>query len=590
LNPLTCASIYLSLTVSAVLPIFVAPTITQSVQAQTTETILYVDANTGNDETASGTRDSPYQTLTQAIAAAPANAVIQLANGTYSEDTGETFPIVVKKPLEIRGHPSSQGYQVKIQGGGEFYSPTGAGQSVAIALLEDSTLTGVSVTNQRDRGIGVWIEGASPTLIKNTFERNDNTGVAVNGKGAAVIQDNYFYSNSGNGMVIYGQSQPTVENNTFERTGFGISITQEASPELIGNEIKHNRIGVMVEGNAQPILRENLIALSTEDGLVAITNSRPNLGTSDAPGGNIFRSNRGQAIKNLTKTYTIPASGNQIAGETTGQIDLSATVAETAPIPRDPLPLAETPNQDPSTNESNAAETAPIPLNRNLSPLPATSNQGTATNESDSDSSSRELVWTAPNYVPSANSGSNRPLPPLNPSLSSSPSESQQVLPPSQPLSFDPPPPESVPRNTASNENNATTNASSNRSSGRSLEELLVLEPNASPSNSSPRRNANSLPVPSGNIPTGQPFRPGASPEERVTAVGGQYRVIVEITQASDKRRVQEIVPQAFASRYQGRPVMQVGIFRTTANAEEIRQKLRQAGLQAQIIAVSNDQ
>ncbi len=570
MNPLTCSSIYLSLTVSAVLPIWVTPAIAQSVQAQTTETILYVDANTGNDQIASGTRDSPYQTLTQAIAAAPANAVIQLANGTYSEDTGETFPIVVRKPLEIRGHPSSQGYQVKIQGGGEFNSPTGAGQSVAIALLEDSTLTGVSVTNQRDRGIGVWIEGASPTLIKNTFERNNNTGVAVNGKGEAVIRDNYFYSNSGNGMVIYGQSQPTVENNIFERTGFGISITEEASPQLIGNEIKHNRIGVMVEGNAQPILRENLIALSTEDGLVAITNSRPNLGTSDAPGGNIFRSNRGQAIKNLTKTYTIPASGNQIAGETTGQIDLSATVAETAPIPRDPLPLAETPNQDPSTNESNAAETAPIPLNRNLSPLPATSNQGTATNESDSDSSSGELVWTAPNYVPSANT----PLPPLNPSRSSSPS---------QPLSFDPPPPESVPRNPASNEDNGTANASSNRSSGRSLEELLVLEPNASPPNSS-------LPVPSGNIPTGQPFRPGASPEERVTAVGGQYRVIVEITQASDQRRVQEIVPQAFASRYQGRPVMQVGIFRTTANAEEIRQKLRQAGLQVQVIAVSNDQ
>ena len=165
----------------------------------------------------------------------------------------------------------------------------------------------------------------------------------------------------------------------------------------------------------------------------------------------------------------------------------------------------------------------------------------------------QEQVWTAPN-------SSFSPIPPLG----------------SSPLS---PPEENV--NPPINNNNAQlTLPPVNRSDSNSprLRELLVLEQNASP------RNPNSLPVPSGNIPRGNPFRPGASPEERAAAVGGEYRVVVELVGAGDKRRVKEIVPEAFTSRYQGRAVMQVGIFRSRANAEEIRQRLRQAGLQVRVI------
>ncbi|MDR9403586.1 MAG: DUF1565 domain-containing protein, partial [Halothece sp. Uz-M2-17] len=466
----------------------------------------------------------------------------------YSEETGESFPIVVRKPLEIRGTPNNKGYHVKIEGGGEFNSPTGAGQNVAIALLENSTLTGVNVTNQRDRGIGVWVEGASPTLLKNTLQQNDNTGVAINGTGRAVILDNYFYSNSGNGIVIYGQSQPTIKSNILERTGFGISITEASRPQVIGNEIKHNRIGIIVEGNAQPVIRENLITLSTEDGLVAIARSQPNLGTLDEPGRNIFRGNRGQAIKNLTKTYTIPASGNEISGETSGNIDVRATVAQNRPLPQQ----------------------------RNLSPLP------TLSQPSDSnDTPVREQVWSAPNNSNRRSSSINQQsLPPLNtqqPLLPPASNNNQSASNQSPPSNL--PPLKSPPRNTPER-NNTNTASDSNRSS---LQDILVLEPNASPT---PRRNPNALPVPNGNIPSGNPFRPGTSPEQRVRQVGGQYRVIVEIRQASDKTRVKEIVPGAFTSRYQGRAVMQVGIFRSEVNAEEIRQRLQQAGLKVQVISM----
>lgn len=525
MNPLTRPSLSLTLALSSLLPVVVvAPVTVESAQAQPTATILYVNPNSGDDQTGNGDPDRPYQTLTQAIAIAPSNAVIQLASGTYSEETGETFPIIVRKPIEIRGELRNQGYNVKIEGGGQFNSPTGGGQHVGIVLLENATLTGVNVTNKLDRGVGVWIENASPTLLQNTFERNDNTGVAVNGTGRPTILNNYFYSNSGNGLVIYGRTQPTVKDNTFERTGYGISVMENASPQIIGNEIKSNRIGVIVQGQAQAILRENTITQSTEDGFVAISNSRPDLGTAEDPGRNIFRSNGGKDIKNLTKDYTIPASGNRLASGTEGEVDLNRAIA--ARIPQD---------QSPSPARS-------VPL-------------------SNADPATKEQIWTAPNSANSLPPRANTPLPPLR-SL-----PLVEPEPDSRPLS--PPSPEP---------------ASGGNSGRNRLEEILVLEPNVSPNRPPTRRNPNSLPVPSGNIPTGSPVRPGASPEERAAAVGGEYRVVVEIIQASDKTKVKQIVPDAFTSRYQGRAVMQVGIFRSQANAEEVRQRLRQEGLQVRVI------
>ena len=559
MNPLAFKSIYLGLAFSSIVPTLLAPVAVTTVQAQVTETIIYVHPRTGDDQTGTGSENRPYQTITKALAVAPTNSIIQLAEGTYSENNGEEFPIVVKKPLEIRGTPRNQGYHVKIEGGGEFYSPTGAGQNVGIVLLAEAALTGVSVTNLRDRGVGVWVESASPTVSRNTLTRNDNTGVAVNGTGQAIVTDNYFYNNSGNGMVIYGQTQPLVKNNTFERTGFGISITEQATPQLISNEIKHNRIGVIVEGKAQPLLQDNVITLSTEDGLVAIGNSRPNLGTANAPGGNVFRSNQGQDIKNLTKNYIIPANGNQIGGEITGKIDQRGTA------------------------------TAPTPPESNLPPLATISRQERPSTQPSRNTSTQEQVWTAPNSpysqpsVPIGNS------PQLNTDTSLSPLHSLPLIPPesgnNSPVSGDIELKLSPANPIATSNRPSRGNPSVNSNSrGNRLEDILVLEPNVSPSNPPSRSNPDLLPVPSGNIPTGNSFPPGTSPEERGRSVGGEYRVVVEITSASDSRKVKDIVPEAFTSRYQGRRVMQVGIFRSQANAEEIRQRLRQQGLQVQVI------
>ncbi|MGD1922424.1 MAG: DUF1565 domain-containing protein, partial [Pleurocapsa sp.] len=186
--------------------------------------IIYVNPESGNDSQ-SGEKKYPFKTITQALKKATSGVKIQLASGTYDETTGEIFPLIVNNKIVLQGNSNNQGHNVIIKGGGDFVSPTGAGQNVAIAALKDAgRITGITVTNDRSRGHGLWIESSNPEIVGNTFTRNGNTGVSVNGKSSPLIDDNYFYNNSGNGLLVYGVSQPNVVKNTFEQTGFGISL------------------------------------------------------------------------------------------------------------------------------------------------------------------------------------------------------------------------------------------------------------------------------------------------------------------------------------------------------------------------------
>ncbi|MEM9274867.1 MAG: DUF1565 domain-containing protein, partial [Cyanobacteria bacterium P01_F01_bin.143] len=146
-----------------------------------TKNIIYVNPHRGNDN-AVGNQNSPLRTITKALKKAQPNTIIALASGTYSEETGETFPIIIKKNITLQGTTESQGSNIIIKGSGDFISPTGAGQNVAIAMIKDAgTITGVTVTNPHTRGHGIWIESANPTISYSSFIGNGNTGVSVNG-------------------------------------------------------------------------------------------------------------------------------------------------------------------------------------------------------------------------------------------------------------------------------------------------------------------------------------------------------------------------------------------------------------------------
>lgn len=282
-------------------------------QVSDTATVIYVNPTLGTDESGRGRGElTPYRTITYALSQAQQNTVIQLAPGSYTRDTGEVFPLVTKPGVIIRGDESTKGQTVVIIGGENYVSPTFARQSVTIRTEGNSQIRGVTVTNPYSRGTGIWVEAGNPTIRNSTFANSLRDGVFVSGNSTPTIEGNVFTNNDGNGISLARAAQGEIRNNVFQDTGFGLAIGGTASPLVANNQIIQNTDGVVVSNSARPVLRGNVIENNTRDGVVAIADALPDLGTTDNPGENIIRSNARHDVYNATRSNTLVAVGNQI--------------------------------------------------------------------------------------------------------------------------------------------------------------------------------------------------------------------------------------------------------------------------------------
>ncbi|HBB32709.1 MAG TPA: hypothetical protein DDZ80_09090 [Cyanobacteria bacterium UBA8803] len=198
---------------------------------------LFVNPSTGDDKTGNGQERSPFKTIAQALQAAQPNSAIALAPGVYSSATGESFPLIMKPGVTIRGNPRTRGENITIQGGGIFNSPTAKSQNITILAANGASLIGVTVTNPDPQGYGLWIESSSPIVVDNTFTGNGSGGIAVQGNSAPTIRSNYFYNNGGNGIVVEGILQADVRENVFETRALGVAMVENAAPETKQPEI-----------------------------------------------------------------------------------------------------------------------------------------------------------------------------------------------------------------------------------------------------------------------------------------------------------------------------------------------------------------
>ena len=516
--------------------------------------VLFVNPAVRDETIGNGSKRAPFKTITQALRIAQPNAVIVLSTGTYSTSSGETFPLILKPGVSIQGDRRTRGRNIVIQGGGTFLSPTFARQNITILGANRATLRGVSVTNPNPRGYGLWIESSSPMVIDNTFTRNSHDGISITGNSASIIRSNYFYQNGANGMTIYGTSRPEVRENVFEKTGFGINIAQKAAPVLVGNRIIKNRAGIVAQANARPLLRGNVIEGNTEDGVVAIATSQPDLGTRTEPGGNVFRRNGRYDINSSASNQVIPAFGNTIANaRISGSVDFTGMGSSVAKLSQSagsqarattnmtsidiPVPTLPSTDQAPLTPSSQPPQTLNFVQNNSLS------------SDQSKDSGSASNTQLAP--ASASDTAIEIPIP----ATASSP----VARPP--------------------------------RQSGGSVRTLPVLQ--------SARIVASELlPVPSSNVPIGDSrnlptvlvpksrvLSAGSPPlpPTRATALGLSYRVVVEAASASKQALVRSLVPGAFRTFSQGKVLMQVGAFSDRTQADKIRRMLSSKGLRAVI-------
>ncbi len=342
--------------------------------SQTTSvTMIFVSPLIGHDATGDGTQRSPFRTLTYALERASAGTTIMLAPGIYSADTGEQFPIRLKRGVTVHGNPGTRGDGVLIRGGGDFVSLTATRQNIAILGANQATLTGVTVTNPNPRGYGIWIESSSPRILDNTLTGNLHDGVSVNGTSAPLIQRNQFVQNGANGVTVFGRSHPRIQDNVFENTGYGINLGDAAAPIIVNNHIVNNRSGVVAQEQSRPVLRHNRIEDNQQNGVVAIAQAQPNLGTQNDPGHNQFSSNGQHAINAQVVDVPVIAAGNQIdPARVVGPVNFEAQTASAisvASIP-DPVPVADA--FPPTVNAGERITTPPPSPARASALIPAT--------------------------------------------------------------------------------------------------------------------------------------------------------------------------------------------------------------------------
>lgn len=560
--------------------------------------VLFVNPSIGDDTSGNGSENAPWKTITQALQVATPNTIIKLAPGTYSADTGEVFPLMLKPSVAIQGDTENKGQGIIIQGGGQFLSRSFGGQNVTIVGANKAGLSGVTVTNSNPRGYGVWIESTNAVIADNTFTGNTQDGVAVAGNSASTITKNYFYRNGANGITISGNSLAQIRENVFEQTGFGVNVTQTAAPVVVSNVIKDNRAGIIVQAKSRPILRNNLIQGSKEDGLVAIAQAMPDLGNATEAGGNEFRNNSRYDINASAAKQEIVAVGNTINRQRiAGKVNLTAPVATPANQVLEQIPEnGEIVFTAPGVSDTNTQPRQPV-SNQSRSQLPPLT------------SANAPLTVPRLNQIPSA--------PVANRTTNRSRAITTRPASPRKPTALPPVPPQTaqlnfvqIDRNTiefvapqeeqsqptmTTQQQSWPSNLSPLPTGVRQQQSNPTLKVNPVPGNDvvevTAARSNELLPVPSGEIPLGNTrnMRRISAPQTYTTSYGGnylssnkagvRYRVVVEAISDREQELVKYLAPGAFPTVWQGRRVMQAGVFSSRNNADEMLRILNSNGL-----------
>ncbi|WP_425475844.1 DUF1565 domain-containing protein [Fischerella sp. JS2] len=579
--------------------------------------VLFVNPSTGDDKQGDGGESTPFKTITQALRVATPNTVIKLAKGTYSAATGENFPLILKSGVSLQGNGSSKGRGIIISGGGDYLSRSFGSKNVAVVGAKGATLTGVTVTNSNPGGYGLWIESTNFIVRENTFTGNTQDGVTVIGNTAPIIRNNFFYRNSANGITVTDASRAEIRENIFQETGFGINIAQKAQPVVVGNQIINNRSGIIVQASSRPILRKNVIEGNKEDGLVVLGQAQPDLGNTSEVGGNQFRNNARYDINASAAKQIITAYGNVIAGDRiAGTVNTSGTIAaadnsssvaiaknstqqtqvtqeitfsapsvsnntissrptSTRKLPSLPVSQASQPSPPPPTVVSSSTNNAAKPLNSQLLPLqPANSTSKVVVSVPQPQQSTGQVTSGVV-----TNSIKPKPLPLRNAAGFPIPSSltpkqtvtgwQQQASTPqvnyvqmaTNTIEFVAPQPQSPINSVTPTPVTTETNA---------IQALPMLQP----------------PPMSSNLPTGNPLPVSENPTTTAYAggaLGRRYRVIAEVQTQKDQELVRFLAPGAFPTFWQGRAVMQAGVFSSRYNAEQMLTILNNNGLRTMI-------
>ena len=280
--------------------------------------ILHVSTTTGSDSTGTGTPESPYASITQALAATEAAAeaaataseratnrtAILIAAGTY-----QTRNLTLKPNVDLYGGFAPTNWSRDIQAHRTILDARAEGRVLTTANTANTTATanpridGLHIQNGliRGPGGGILIDGTSPVLTNNVFTQNgtltpadwapkylhetahDGGAIYCRNGGAPEIRNNLILANTtesgrGAGIAFDHNCDGLIADNVLIRNiagtadpmrssdGGGISIFRSSSPEISGNIVLHNQAlhnndggGIFVAYWSSAKVRDNVI-------------------------------------------------------------------------------------------------------------------------------------------------------------------------------------------------------------------------------------------------------------------------------------------------------------------------------------------
>src|SRR5258706_480609 len=209
----------------------------------------------------------PYSSIGAAVAAASAGDVVQVSQGTYTED------VVVGKAISLVGANRNN----------TIIDATGLKNGIYVDGLDNGGLAGVSVSGfkvQNANFEGILVTNASGVTIsgnyvlKNNVNLNINTaacpgippfetnegfdcgeGIHLSGVDHSIVADNLVENNSG-GILLSDDTGATHDNlimgNTVRNNPFdcGITLAVITGTVIAGNTIQQETIGIAVKTNS----------------------------------------------------------------------------------------------------------------------------------------------------------------------------------------------------------------------------------------------------------------------------------------------------------------------------------------------------
>ena len=253
-----------------------------------------------------------YQSISEALSAAPDHAVIELASGVYRESlvvdrpvtlrADEAGGVVIAAPDDAPAIEVRDTEDVAIDGltiiGGEYGVLVTRSQEVAIRgnHVSDSRLTGIKVRlgaaeildntviqARPPYGMGIHVTNTTQwpasRVSGNIVLGNARSGIYTNMTGMITIEDNIVRGNGEHGIAVTEMSHADVFGNLVDDNAFsGIRLLDMSMAFICGNIIADTRSdadamnirqgnGIIVDYHSEAVLSSNTIFGSAQNGI-----------------------------------------------------------------------------------------------------------------------------------------------------------------------------------------------------------------------------------------------------------------------------------------------------------------------------------